>query len=355
MIIKCDNCGKEIKRPPSMISKNFNVCCKWCEVEYRKTKLHKTDEWLNCTCPICKTRFHRKQYAINKTKNLCCSKECSIELRKITCSGENNHQYGLKGRLNASWKSDIRITKFGYITERHLDHPFATKEGFVLQHRIIAEKYLLNDENSVSINGKRYLKEDYVVHHIDFDRQNNRVENLMVMSKEDHRKLHGKLRHRTLQKGKDGRIMKIDKNTVKVKCTTMTATIPTKATQGAAGYDLYADIQEPITIESGRCVKIPTGIAFELPPTYVGLVFARSGLSTKEGLRPANCVGVADSDYRGMIYVALYNDSDQTRTICPQQRIAQFVIMKGTDFQLERVDELSVTNRQEGGFGSTGV
>lgn len=102
-------------------------------------------------------------------------------------------------------------------------------------------------------------------------------------------------------------------------------------------------------------VKIGTGIAVEIPNGYFGAVFARSGLATKEGLRPANAVGVCDSDYRGEYIVALHNDSDTPRTVTPGERIAQLVIMPYLQVDFEEVNELSDTVRGEGGFGSTGV
>ena len=104
--------------------------------------------------------------------------------------GEGNHQFGLKGSKNASWKSDKKITTYGYIQTRNLNHPFKDKQDFVLEHRLIAEKYLLNDENSIEINGKRYLSPKYCVHHIDENKQNNNVNNLKVMKKEVHSSFH---------------------------------------------------------------------------------------------------------------------------------------------------------------------
>ena len=101
------------------------------------------------------------------------------------------------------------------------------------------------------------------------------------------------------------------------------ATIPTSGSKYAAGYDLYACIDEPITIKPHETAKIGTGLAMEIPEGYFGAVFARSGLATKQGLRPANAVGVCDADYRGEYIVALHNDSEFEKTIKPNERIAQ--------------------------------
>lgn len=140
------------------------------------------------------------------------------------------------------------------------------------------------------------------------------------------------------------KIMKINKN----------ATIPTRGSEYAAGYDLYACIDKPVTIKPHETVKIGTGLAFELEANTFGAIFARSGLATKQALRPANCVGVADSDYRGEYIVALHNDSEIERVVNPNDRIAQLVIMPFIPVEFEEVDELSETVRGAGGFGSTG-
>jgi hypothetical protein len=108
--------------------------------------------------------------------------------------GEGNHQYGLKGELNASWKSDERISHYGYRLIRVLDHPFRNEGDFVFEHRLVAERYLLNDENSIEVNNKLYLKGDYVVHHKDFNKLNNDVTNLEVMTRANHTALHAKLK-----------------------------------------------------------------------------------------------------------------------------------------------------------------
>ena len=134
------------------------------------------------------------------------------------------------------------------------------------------------------------------------------------------------------------------------------AKMPTNGSQYAAGYDLYAAIEEPVTIYPGTCEKIGTGLAMEIPTGYFGAIFARSGLATKQGLRPANCVGVVDSDYRGEVIVALHNDSNEARQVQPDERIAQLVLMPyGVVDCFEVVDDLEDTNRGAGGFGSTGI
>ena len=134
------------------------------------------------------------------------------------------------------------------------------------------------------------------------------------------------------------------------------AKMPTNGSQYAAGYDLYAAIEEPVTIYPGTCEKIGTGLAMEIPTGYFGAFFARSGLATKQGLRPANCVGVVDSDYRGEVIVALHNDSNEARQVQPDERFAQLVLMPyGVVDCFEVVDDLEDTDRGAGGFGSTGI
>ncbi len=132
------------------------------------------------------------------------------------------------------------------------------------------------------------------------------------------------------------------------------AILPTRGSALAAGYDLYACIENDVQIAPGKTEKIGTGLAIAVPEGYFGAIFARSGLAAKEGLRPANCVGVADSDYRGEYIVALHNDSDVTRTVTPGERIAQLVIMPFLSVEFEEKESLDKTARGAGGFGSTG-
>lgn len=131
------------------------------------------------------------------------------------------------------------------------------------------------------------------------------------------------------------------------------AHIPTRGSAFAAGYDLYAT--DDLVIDPGDGKKVHTGLAMEIPEGFFGAVFARSGLATKEGLRPSNCVGVVDSDYRGEIIVAIYNDSDYVRRIAEGDRVAQIVIMPYASVDYVQVDDLTHTDRAGGSFGSTGV
>lgn len=132
------------------------------------------------------------------------------------------------------------------------------------------------------------------------------------------------------------------------------ATIPTKGSVESAGYDIYAAIDHPVWIAPHETVKIGTGFSIELPKNTFGAIFARSGLATEFGLRPANCVGVIDSDFRGECTVAIYNDSQFLAAIEPHERIAQLIILPYISVDFCETNKLSDTARGTGGFGSTG-
>ena len=141
---------------------------------------------------------------------------------------------------------------------------------------------------------------------------------------------------------------------VQVKKLDSRAVLPTSGSALAAGYDLYSCLDADVTILPGETAKIGTGLALALPEGTFGAVFARSGLATREGLRPANCVGVCDSDYRGEILVALHNQSGEAQTVEDGERIAQLVITPYLTAAFSETDTLTDTVRGSGGFGSTG-
>lgn len=142
---------------------------------------------------------------------------------------------------------------------------------------------------------------------------------------------------------------------VKIHLLNSKAKTPVRGSKYSAGYDLYSICDEMITIGPHETVKMNTGITLEIPEGYFGAIFARSGISTKRGLRPANCTGVVDSDYRGEIIVALHNDTDQLQFVEPGERIAQLVIVPYLNVEFEESNILSNTERGDNGFGSTGV
>lgn len=133
------------------------------------------------------------------------------------------------------------------------------------------------------------------------------------------------------------------------------AQIPTKGSIQSAGYDLYACTGGTIEIPPHTTAKIGTGLAIQPPAGYWGAIIARSGLATKQGLRPGNCVGCCDEDYRGEYIVALHNDSNEMRFINHGDRIAQLVFLPYLNVKFEEVESLNETERGSGGFGSTGV
>ncbi len=159
---------------------------------------------------------------------------------------------------------------------------------------------------------------------------------------------------------------------VKIKLLSETATLPTYGSEEAAGMDLYLDLSTSPTFWNGYprlssdemqddvflmpqgVAMLSTGISISIPQGYVGLIYARSGLASKKGLRPRNAVGVIDSDYRGTVMVPLVNDSDEVATVAHGERIAQMIITPYEQANLILVDELDSTDRGTGGFGSTG-
>lgn len=146
---------------------------------------------------------------------------------------------------------------------------------------------------------------------------------------------------------------RMDLMQIRIKKLSETAVIPSKGTEFSAGYDLYACLGASVSIKPGETVMIGTGLALEIPPGYVGLIYARSGIATEKGLAPANKVGVCDSDYRGEYRIPLHNHGLHPALVLPGERIAQLIITPHLEVTFLPAEELSETARGEGGFGST--
>lgn len=145
-------------------------------------------------------------------------------------------------------------------------------------------------------------------------------------------------------------------NEVKVKKLRPGAKLPVRGSEYAAGADLCACLDyDLVSIPPHTTKMIPTGLAMEIPEGLFGAIFARSGIASKRGLRPANCVGVVDSDYRGEVMVALHNDTDLNQMIDNGERIAQLVLLPYAVNPYVETKELSDTERGDGGFGSSGA
>lgn len=145
---------------------------------------------------------------------------------------------------------------------------------------------------------------------------------------------------------------------VGIKKTNPKAILPSRATNGSVGYDVYAIIDEPngvVTIAPHGNKLIGLGFALEIPKGIGGFLFARSGLANKKGLRPSNCVGVIDPDYRGEVMVSLRNDTNVIMEVKDGERIAQLAFLPYYDVGFSETDKVSETDRGEGGFGSTGI
>ena len=208
----CKQCGKEFERT----RRNDNIgvfCSNKCYNEWRKFTKEP-----NCTCVICNKPMYVKPYILKRNIHGCtCSKECASKNRALYSSGENNHQYGLTGCLNASFKSNTLITNYGYIVEYAPGHPFphckSDQTCRVLQHRLIVEKnyFLFPEEYFIIINGKHYLKQEYIVHHKNENKKDNRIENLEVMPKEEHSRLHC-LENTIIRNKENGQIIGIVKS-----------------------------------------------------------------------------------------------------------------------------------------------
>ena len=187
MITKiCKQCGKEFDVPE--YRKDAKYCCDEC----KHKALHGD---LNCECEVCGKKFHLKLYALKKSKHHTCSRECLNKLKSTLYKGEGNHQYGLKGDKNSSFKGTVIMRKNNGLIERMVynpNHPYTDRNGRVKEHRLLVEQNYekFDDKYFEIINGKYYLKKNVDVHHINFNHNDNRIENLIPLTRAEHTKLH---------------------------------------------------------------------------------------------------------------------------------------------------------------------
>lgn len=190
MINICKNCGKEFEVNHTSDKYPLDFCCYHCYEEWMK--FNKTP---NCNCSICGKPMYMKNSRLKRLENkmITCSKECSNKARKEWFSGEGNHQFNVKGQKNSSFKGEVIVGNDGYRYEYCPDHPFSNDHGRVRQHRLIVERnWKRYDEKFFSVleNGDHILKQEYDVHHIDEDKLNNDINNLQVLTRADHTRLH---------------------------------------------------------------------------------------------------------------------------------------------------------------------
>lgn len=196
VLTTCAYCGKEfLCHDWRLIKRQHVFCSRKCNGQF--VKEHNPNY---IPCAVCGKLFYVKPSDQKQSKQeRCCSRECLGKYRKKIYLGESNPNFGNRGAKNPIWKSDKKISAFGYVLVRNPNHPFANCDGFVFEHRLVAERMLLTDDNSVEVDGAKYLKPEYEVHHKDFNRQNNNPENLLVLTKSDHMKLHMELRRQQKQ------------------------------------------------------------------------------------------------------------------------------------------------------------
>lgn len=204
--VTCAVCGKKELVPPCR-AKKYLCCSKQCLGEYRKNS-HSGQ--IECTCPICGKIFWVKPSRVKRVKTtICCSKECSNKLKETTYLGENNHQYGLTGDKNSSFKGNEILSNYGYILEYCPGHPKpcdkSNKESRVRQHRLVIERNYknFNPEYFEEIDGWIVLKDEYDIHHINEIKTDNRIENLQVLTREEHTALHNSIRSKRASKYKE--------------------------------------------------------------------------------------------------------------------------------------------------------
>lgn len=308
----------------------------------------------NCVCTVCGKAMYIRPNRLKKCKHgVTCSLKCSNINRSKWFSGENNHQYGLKGSMNASYKGYRKINSYGYILIHKENHPFCNCDGNVFEHRLVIEENAnkLDEKFFVVIEGKKYLKKEYEVHHKNEIKTDNRFENLEVLTKSEHRKLHDK--QQIIIRRRNGMIYSWTKKNKAIPIRIKLygdGKIPIRKTNGAACFDCFSN--EKVMIHKGERRKVKLGFGLDMPYMFEAIIRPRSGLTA----RGIDCfIGTIDEDFKSEISAVLENNSEEDFAVNVGDRICQLAIREYMRFSFEEVSELTETERGESGFGSTGV
>lgn len=297
-------------------------------------------------CTNCAVEYSLKPSKVNRIKNPCCSVSCAAKLRSVMFTGEGNHQFGLKGSLNPTYKSDIRVNQHGYMQIRAVFHPFKDSGNWCFLHRLVMEQYL-KDTGRVDIlepvdgYSELYLGKNYIVHHIDGDKTNNVIANLKIMTLAEHSRLHypEKCIERNPENGQYISGKKLKPGVLK------------KQHILDAGLDIVSS--ESLEIDAFSSALIGTDLIIAIPEGCVGLIWSRSGLAVKHGIEVG--AGCIDSGYTGEVKVLLRNFSQESYVVNKGDRIAQLLTIPVNLNNYVVVEEFSKkTERNAGGFGSTG-
>ena len=323
---------------------------------------------LNVVCANCGKAYHLKPYQLYRnrpTKGFFCSRQRSNEFKKTWFRGENNHQFGLKGEKNASFKGQETYKR----NHRHLDikvyapnHPFADANGRVKKQRLLVEEnYQLFDEKYfVIINGKHYLPNNIAVHHKDLNHNNNAIENLEPLTKGEHTSLHNRLK--TIIRDENGKLIASLNNIpngIKIMRTEPENTLPKKAHRFDAAFDVYN--QKDIIVPVGRSV-IPLGFRVQMPLNCAAYIKGRSGNDSK-GMLDVNgerrnidvILGLIDPQYTGEVGLIVVNREQEEVVIGKGDRIGKILFFETVPVEFVEVDSFEETERNSNGFGSSGI
>lgn len=328
-VTTCGVCNKDFECKPSRLKDHDFICCsRECSAIARK-KEHTP----NVKCWACGKEFWIKESHLAIRKNperICCSQACASLEKSDRFSGCGNHQFGLKGALNSSYKRDIRISNYGYVKVRCETHPLANGDGYMLFHRLVYEQFLRDSyqfDLLVELHGQLVLPRDVFIHHIDENKLNNSLSNLSPISLEEHTSLHRKNKKGKVSSGKLFKAHDLD-----------------------AGQDVFSS--ESKIIDSGESAIIHTGLHIEVPEGHVGLLWSRSGLSVKHRIEVG--AGCIDCGYTGEVLVHLYNHGTADFLVEKDSRIAQLLTIPINCDRYSEVIDLSTSDRGTSGFGSTG-